>query len=857
MIYCPKCGTANRKGSRFCNECGAPLSETGVRCPECSEMNPTGNIVCDYCGARLTPSETRERFGLQDETKESSPKAPIKGLSLPTIPLEDTSPGTDPSSPQDQPFADLPEWLRESMPVDEEEKEELEQPTFGTSPPPFEEEEDIPIPDWLSGPQEEEEEEPLAPAIDETIPSMEVPSMEAPSLEETGIPDWLRELEGTDSLDLSSQMPEREEDEVPDWLESMEGEEEAAPPPSPSQEEGQAPDWIQDLQATASGFEAESPAQDSTSEEGDVPDWLRDMELEDESAPSFEEQISFQESEEQEADIPDWLREVEEEERPTSPAQKQPEPEVASEEPVDIPDWLQELEAPAATEKGPSRAEDAEQPLEPEEAEEASPFPKATPEPGAVPDWLEEFRPPEEELTPPEEPGIPDWLLAAQAGAETETPPEPQVEPSPPPMSLEEEQEEQEPLEPGEIPDWLLEMRPDAVQQAPSPAPRGPTPGLESGLAPAEIPEWLEALRPGQEAEAAQEPMETEGLLEGLRGTLPASPLVEKLGKVEAASSVVTSDATIARAELLQELVNRPETVTQRKEKEQKRATGWAVQRFLISLVLLLAILAPTIADIAGFDLLIIDTPLPAEALTDEASRVYATIETRVQPGVPVLVAFDYTAAEADEADQVAESLLLHLVEQEAQLILISSEPQGPALADRLFADMIDRGVLQQEQAERIVNLGYVPGQAMGIQSALLNLTGRAEYWSGVSPEELATLANVSSAEDIPLLVVLAGQASNLQAWIEQSSTLASRPAIVAGISARAWPISRPYLAAEEQLEGVVTGLFEASAYRTRLGLEEDAQLSRSLQSLTLAHLTVAGLMLIGAVFFMVGGKGR
>jgi hypothetical protein len=482
-----------------------------------------------------------------------------------------------------------------------------------------------------------------------------------------------------------------------------------------------------------------------------------------------------------------------------------------------------------------------------------------------VPDWLEEFRPSEEELTPSDEPGIPDWLLEAQTGAETETPPEPQLDQAPPPMRFEEgepkqEQELEESLAPGEIPDWLLEMRPGAAQQQqqPTPPPREPVPGPESGLAPAEIPEWLEAMRPGQEAETPREPVETEGLLEGLRGTLPASPLVEKLGKVEAVSSVSTSAATVARAELLQELINRPEVTTQRKEEEQKQTTRWTLQRFVISFVLLLAVLAPVIAEVAGFELLIIDTPLPAEALSDEAARVYATIETSAQPGVPVLVAFDYTAAEADEVDRVAEILLLHLVEQEAQIIIVSSEPEGPALADRLFADMVEQGMLSQEQAEQIVNLGYMPGHAMGIQSALLNLTGRAEYWagvSGVSPEALATLGNISSAEDIPLLVILVGQAPNLQAWIEQTSALTTRPTIVAGISARVWPISRPYLAAEEQLQGVVTGLFEASAYGTRLGMEENSQLSQSLQSLTLAHLTVVGLMLIGAVIFMLGGK--
>ncbi|MBO9371341.1 MAG: zinc ribbon domain-containing protein, partial [Chloroflexi bacterium] len=56
MIYCPKCGTANRQGSKFCNECGGPLPTTGLRCPMCGAMNPTGNLFCDRCHTRLIPT---------------------------------------------------------------------------------------------------------------------------------------------------------------------------------------------------------------------------------------------------------------------------------------------------------------------------------------------------------------------------------------------------------------------------------------------------------------------------------------------------------------------------------------------------------------------------------------------------------------------------------------------------------------------------------------------------------------------------------------------------------------------------------------------------------------------------------
>jgi predicted ATPase/class 3 adenylate cyclase len=49
-MQCKKCGTANRRRAKFCEECGAPLA---LACPACGTPVSTGKKFCGECGASL------------------------------------------------------------------------------------------------------------------------------------------------------------------------------------------------------------------------------------------------------------------------------------------------------------------------------------------------------------------------------------------------------------------------------------------------------------------------------------------------------------------------------------------------------------------------------------------------------------------------------------------------------------------------------------------------------------------------------------------------------------------------------------------------------------------------------------
>ena len=295
MIYCPKCGTANRQGSKFCNECGAPLPATGLRCPMCGAMNPAGNLYCDRCSARLIPAE---RVPPEEEKPERP--SPPKGISLPSVPLGEE------------------EWLSE-----------LRAEALDLAP----EEETPGWPGELEAPGE-----PPTPetAIPEWLAELEAPA--APPAPEAAIPEWLVGLEAPAAPPAPEAPPP--EAAIPEWLVELEETVPEAPPPAekptpplagiPVPPSGEIPEWLRDVEF-APPIQEEPSAQPPPVAEVDVHAGMP-------SASTTVPPILIEGEEEilstAPAEIPDWLKEA--------PAEAPPE--YGGLVPAEIPEWLRPLQ---------------------------------------------------------------------------------------------------------------------------------------------------------------------------------------------------------------------------------------------------------------------------------------------------------------------------------------------------------------------------------------------------------------------------------------------------------------------------------------------------------------------------------
>jgi hypothetical protein len=473
------------------------------------------------------------------------------------------------------------------------------------------------------------------------------------------------------------------------------------------------------------------------------------------------------------------------------------------------------------------------------------PTPAATGEPptappaGETPDWLRELAPPEEMPTPaaagepptaPLADETPDWLqeLAAAQAASPVTTNDPSPIPSPADALAA--------LEDSEAPAWLAELQngagpsatPPSDGEGAEPPPFEQDPLADLGeLARAEIPGWLEALRPRAEAGATlteAEPLETEGLLEGLRGVLAPNPVTAAPQSDEYVQPVEAGEATLARAQLLQSLLTQPPKAVQPESIKRGLSPLDRLQRWVAAAVLLIP------AVVLAWHRLGLNPPLPrlAQPLGSESvERLHRTIES-VGSEDTVLVAFEYGPAEADELNVVATPILRHLLDREANIVVTSTQPEGVATAGMMWNDLAIPG----KELEPYRSAGYRPGGATGV----------AQLMAVAEPQPT-------------LILVLTAQAAPLRWWIEQARTRrqGSLP-VIAGVSAALEATASPYLDVKAgQLSGMLIGLNGAAAYGAPYGAGE-REITAQLDALVVGHVMLAVWILAGAVFHAPGG---
>ena len=750
------------------------------------------------------------------------------------------------SEPADPLLEEVPDWFEEA-------EQQAPEPTAEPVESPF-------APEWFMGLEEQRvegapdwfHEASLADdadllgdtdALADRILGGDVPTGEA-------VPDWFRDVEPPPTQaagDVLAGTDEPADEALPDWMAALGGREEPAEP-----EAIPAPDWA--AEPVDEAAEVEEPVATAEPADEALPDWMAALDGGEE--PAEPEAIP----------APDWAAESDDE----TAGVEEP---VGAAEPADeaVPDWMAALtgEEPAR-EAEPTGAEG---PLE-----AAKPVDEALPdwmaalvgegepaEPEAVPspDWLEALgsEPPQ-----PADEDVPDWLavvdsaLAEQALAGT----------TEAPASAEPAGERELPTTPlldEEMPDWLAELRPEALDVIDGAVEEGEA--LEEGEVPewleaarpsdrferlgvsappeVEVPAWVEALSPAALSQAAGPEQaggeESAGPLAGLRGALPAEPLMSVPGAPELTTSLTVTDREHNRARLLESIVGElfPEIEEEEEGEPRKDKARRARPRKRLPLgrVMLSALLA--VALIAPFFLPpgVLQPPSPP-AMAAPALDAYAQIE-RVGRGDLVLVAFEHGAAEAVELESGARAVLAHLADRGARLMTLTTNPVGVMVGHRLVDEIAG------DARPAPVDLGYLAGYLGGLRSLVARDVGmQAEPPArfGFDFRGDATNLNVRSMrESIKLIVLLPGQYEAMRAWLEQVGSVTGRedaglPGVrvpmVAVVGAGIEPLAAAYWESG-QLDGYVAGYAGALAYAERRGGAEEPFVAAEARQLSIA----------------------
>ena len=722
------------------------------------------------------------------------------------------------------------------------------------------------LPAWLLAETEE------TPTNDAGAAPTETSQLDgAAPAEASTMPAWLR--------DDQPRAPEAATDLLPSWLQEAEADEAAGTAEPASANDAPArqaevasglPSWLVDIdtpqdepdQGGEPQFRASSAETAAPRDEGppldSLPDWLRiDDAPSAEAAPAGAGQEAWAGASKGGEELPDWLRQAADEPQPSA---EQP----ASE----LPDWLAH---PAEETQGQPAGETARATgFDSSAGDEAAPAwlrdsPSGDAGADLTIDWLNEPAPVSQ--APEGADDLPPWLQAIDSQAAEpaaisgrhEATGDQTVADTHVARIYADNGNESAAVDVGaaddaadDLPPWLAGLNSPAAQEtsslpswlsepesAPTNAPEEPREGSSGEFLPSlELPTWLHDTPPAPAA--ASDVDATPGWLQGLDSDVAVVPEPARAEALPQRAPIDRSPERLAAMQLLERMVVEPRTEPEPPPVDTRRGRTATAFQLLAFLLLLLAILG-----------VLFGPPLAALRLGSARIEVASTVAQidAVPARAPVLLAYEWDARRSMELEPLESAVLAALTEQQAPIMLITTDPQG-ALLSRRRADVLRarNDNFYNQPGLGFVDLGYKPGGVLALGRLASNFGSAFEQdWAGANLQSQTNVIQTMCAsptgavadcrlDQLGMLVVLVDESEDARVWIEQVASAAPEVPVTFVAPAEAAPLIRPYLTRPNIT--MVAGLQDAVALQARGG-SVDPRLARR------ADATVAG----GAVF--------
>lgn len=366
-----------------------------------------------------------------------------------------------------------------------------------------------------------------------------------------------------------------------------------------------------------------------------------------------------------------------------------------------------------------------------------------------------------------------------------------------------------------DLPDWLENVSLDDKEVAPFQSiengkisDSSEEPNLEKGT----LPEWLKAIRPVEAVspelsrQQSQKKIEQSGPLAGFRGVLSSENITKTYSPPPAYSaSINVTEKQKAHLKILEEIIS-PTLQTSASGKKPKSFLH-QLEIYLIPIFLLLIVFYSSFIDHS-------DTNFP-QNLPPESVRFH-TLATgylnRNQMPSHVLIIFETDASSYPEINLISKAFFENLFINNHWVTSISTNPNGVLVSEKILNNAHLK-VPSYNFEERNINLGYLPGYGLGIQSFLINprdtspgIDLNIDVW-GKPP-----LSEINSIKDFDMIVLLTDNSENAKLWIEQINLLVEDADLLLISTTKASPLIQPYLRTN-QVDGMLSGMMGGLAF--------------------------------------------
>jgi hypothetical protein len=341
-------------------------------------------------------------------------------------------------------------------------------------------------------------------------------------------------------------------------------------------------------------------------------------------------------------------------------------------------------------------------------------------------------------------------------------------------------------------------------------------------------------------------------VLAGLSGLLSAEAVLDTLAPKETPATQAVPEVT-EQARVFQQIVSPPLGSTA-PTRAKKRSRFWPWLGRTVLYLLLIAVVGVTLywqfVEEMGF---FSEYNLP---ISDHSKAVFEQVN-KLPGQAAVLVVFDYDPSLAGELNLQARALLQNLMRRKANILLLSTAPTGPEIAQHLADELAAQPEYGYKYGQNYLNLGYLPGQESSLllfgQNPLAAV--RVDFRDQQPLKDQPLVASLRDAPTtglgaaVPLIINLSGTPEGLRSWIEQVTSRAKNIRMIAGVAGGAGPYAEPYLRSG-QLTGLLIGLPGAAEYEALS--QTPGRAVRSIDSQAGVHLLVVGLIVLGNLVYGV-----